>query len=169
MTTSHVIIVGWKGEEGVVSQIPCILKEVDIEVNDVHKLFINVEYYGTITEYLSDKPYSVYEELLTKIQEHIDMESDDYKDYTSMGLILDNTVLFMDMLTNFDDYTDHPMTAIGKAYILREKLDNLFTDRKLTYFKQCISRINDEIEKYKKRQEQENTIKVQFELLKMLK
>lgn len=67
----------------------------------------------------------------------LESEIDKYEGvYSTICMIMQDTVLFMDLLSNSDNYTEHPLSTLGKAYVIRDKLDRVLLPRKLRYLSQ---------------------------------
>lgn len=124
-------------------------------------------YHGVVTD-IPRETLEPFLENLEKLDKYkVDMDHI-LANQTTVCMLLDNKVLFLDMLCNSDNFTDHPFTAIGKAYMVRDKLDRLFPAQNLEYLPQCPKWFEKQATYYKEQKESKKKIETQLELLRLL-
>lgn len=125
--------------------------------------FKSCSYHGTI----SDVPRDMAEALVLLLEKEVNLEEKLDKK-TTICILVNSTVLYLDLLCNADDFTSHPLSLIGKAYLIRDKLDKVF-DKKLQYLSQSESWFTKQQNSYEERTKNMKSIEVQLELLKLIR
>jgi len=120
-------------------------------------------YHGVIT----DVPKDSFLPFADILEEKMDLDKE-FHGYSTLCMLVNDTVLFMDLFCNSDDYTAHPLCMIGLANILREKLDKIFPTKKLTYLSQCQEWFKKQEKYHEDHKESMTKIFAQMELLKQL-
>jgi hypothetical protein len=144
----------------------CEPKIVSITVDNVSEDVISCKqcfYHGVITDVPKDT-FTPFVEILEEKKE-LDQE---LKDYVTVCLLINDTVLFLDLLANADDYTAHPLSMIGLANMVRAKLDNVFPTKKITYLPQCQEWFKKQEKYHVEHEESIRKLKAQIELFNLL-
>jgi hypothetical protein len=121
-------------------------------------------YEGVTTNISETDTISLMELFKTKEQELEETLSN----YATICLLVNDTVLFLDMLCNSNCYADHPGVEISKAYVIRDELDSIFPNKKLTYLKQSKEWFKKQEAYYVEREENMKKLNLQLELLHLI-
>lgn len=165
MDSSTITVVGWNGDFNNVDNLKCaIIKSFTITHKEPEWNYNTMN--GTVMN-IPDEYNDIYEEFLNHMFEafKIEMITDNY--YTA-SIIVNNKVYFIDFLSNYLDYNSHhPYNAIGKMYLLRERLDKLLPN--LVYPPQNMEWIKTENMNYTKNFNQFVSSEVQLKLIELLR
>ncbi len=133
---SHTVtFVGFKGEKvSEIQQETPIVYSIPIE--EIPKIIENTcTYHGTTTD-LQDDTFISFMENVEKL---VEMDMDEmFRNYPIVCMIVDDVVLFLDMLRNLDNFMAHPLYGIGNAYLVRERIEKLFPEKTLKFLTQSM-------------------------------
>ena len=165
MKTHTVTIVAFKGfVNEIYSENPYIvtynLEYIPIELIECNKCF----YEGTVTKI----PKDVYTDLVEILEKKDNQIENILGTYVTICMLVNDNVLFLDMLYNADNFMEHPLNEMGKAYLIREKLDNLYPSKKLKYLSQSKEWYKKQKAYYMEHKKSIENIKRQVELLHLL-
>ena len=162
--THTITFVGFKRQiKNIMDEEPKILS---INVDHLSDEIINCKdcsYHGVIT----DVPKESFLPFADILEEKMDLDKE-FNGYSTLCMLVNDKVLFMDLFCNSDDYTAHPLRMIGLANILREKLEKVFPTKKLTYLSQCQEWFKKQEKYHEDHKKSMTKILVQMELLKQL-
>lgn len=162
--SATVTFVGFKSQINYIMDIEP--KIISINIDNLPEDIVSCNgcsYHGVVTDVPKDT-FLPFAEILEK-QMNVDEE---FKDYVTIPMIVNDTVMFMDLLCNSDDYTAHPLDMIELANMVREKLDKVFPTRKLTYLPQCQEWFKKQEKYHVEHKESMKKIKEQIELFQQL-
>jgi len=162
--TATITFVGFKST--VKNMMDCEPKIVSITLDNLSEDVISCKqcfYHGVIT----DVPKDAFSTFAETLEEKSDLENE-FNDYVTICMILNDTVLFLDLLCNADDYTAHPLSMIEISNMVRDKLDKVFPTKKLNYLPQCQEWFKKQEKYYKDHQESMAQLKAQIELFNLL-
>jgi len=164
MYKTHVIVFGWTvpHETDFTVITPKLLHEIVLKIKPPPTE--NVCLYGIYT-YVPKEHHSAYEKFINHLEDKIKL-SHFLRDNDSIGIIVNNLVLYLDLSNNLENFDSHPYTSIGKMYMLREFLSELFPNT--TYLKQNMKWARDAIEKYTEKHMTRIDAEVNLKILELL-
>lgn len=164
MDSSTIMIIGWNGDINHVNNLKAtLIKSFVIPYKEPDWNYITLN--GTTTD-ITENYNNICEDFINHVFDVFKFEiiTDTY--YTA-SIIVNNKVYFIDLLNNFADYSSHPYQAIGKMYILRERLDNLLPN--LIYPPQNTEWIKEESDKFTNNLNKIISTEVQLKLLELIR
>lgn len=164
MYKTHIVIFAWEVPDETDFTVikPKLLQEVTYKIKPPPTE--NVAYYGTYT-YVPKEHHPAYEKFLNHLEEKMNI-SKIITEHDSVGLIVNNVVLYLDLPNNFENFDSHPYTSIGKMYMLRQFLSELFPD--VTYLNQSMKWVREATEKYTEKYMHRMNAEVNLKLLELL-
>lgn len=166
MYKTHITVFGWT--------VPDETDFTVIKPKQLHDVVLkikpppteNVSYYGTYT-FVPKEHRPAYEKFLNHLEDKIKISNFiNDNDNDSIGIIVNNVVLYLDLPSNFENFDSHPYTSIGKMYMLREFLTELYPDA--IYLKQSMSWVREANENYKEKYSHRMNAEVNLKLLELL-
>ena len=148
------------------NMMDCEPKILSIIVENLSEDIISCKqcfYHGVIT----DVPKDIFIPFVEILEGKKELD-EELNDYVTVCLLINDTVLFLDLLANADDFTAHPLNMIGVANIVRDKLDKVFPTKKLTYLPQCQEWFKKQEKYHIDHEESMAKIMEQIELFKVL-
>ena len=162
--TTTVTFVGFKST--VRSMMDCEPKIVSIVIDNLSEDIRSCKqcfYHGVIT----DVPKDMFIPFAEILEEKMDLNKE-FGDYVTVCMLLNDTVLFLDLFSNADDFTAHPQNMIDVANMVRDKLDKVFPTRKLIYLPQCKEWFKKQEKYYEDHEVSMAKLKEQIELFNLL-
>lgn len=150
MTTYTVTLVAFKGN------VNDIYKEnstiVIYETDTMSNAMIQCEnciYEGTCT----NVPQNLCMELLTILEKSNKNIEDFLCNYTTVCVLINDNVLYLDMLNNADNFTKPPEYGIANAELIQKKLKEIFPAKNLKYLKQSNEWYDKRMKSFKQHEE----------------
>jgi hypothetical protein len=164
MTSATITFVGFHNTIRNITE--CEPKIVSIIIDNLSEDIVlcnECSYHGVLT----DIPKDTFMPFAGILEEKIDIDTE-FKEYCTVCMLINDTVLFMDLFSNSDDFTAHPLYMIGVATTIRDKLNKAFPTKNLKYLSQSPEWFEKQEEYHKNHEESIARIKFQLELLKSL-
>lgn len=164
MYKTHIIVFAWTVPDETDFTVikPKQLQDVVLKIKPPP--MENVSYYGTYT-YVPKEHHPAYEKFLHHLEDKLKI-SESIKESDSIGVIVNNVVLYLDLSNNFENFDSHPYTSIGKMYMLREFLTELYPD--VTYLKQNMKWVREASDHYTEKYNHRMNAEVNLKILELL-